>query len=1156
MSELVWISVPNGERGDNAVLRLLVIPRLTSDSLQAEGLTHWPPAEIASAPLLLDFADTDDTEQVIATIEVASPHLVARAGAWEAFFGAIPVKPVGQMRTRAATPVDVDRTSDTAAAVSSTFDALARARVGVAVMSGSGSELGQILERELISRWAQPRAPTRMAAAASAEASTPPEKPEFHRVLGYLREHPEVLRAIGLLCEVTFAKGSIPDSVANPVVRVRAGASVVGLPPITSPWTQFGPEFRPMSTTGISKGMVALAGEDGTRDERWQIVTVDTDNGAERLRQLGGRLRGAEGMNTAELRLPALRSAGLALVRAGRQQDFDERSTRSASNSRASLDGAILSADDLVLGYRLDVRDRETEDWRSLHARDAKYTVLGLEEILLAEGIEEGHVKPLAAVENESGGLQADEIVATWSGWSLSLPRPAFDRSNPTPPQPVSNTTYRLSWDFDIVEKSLPRLRFGHRYDLRARVADLAGGGLTLEDPLAGRCIIGGTQYLRFDPILPPDVKVPRGGELKYGDSAQHVVIRSDSGVPHEAFITQFPKYASSNTRELHPPRSSLAVAEQHGAIDRIETMEAWTQIIAATGGTGFGEEVAPAVPDYASAGVVVHPLLLPGEAPAAPSDRPWRGDWPGIASKQVELRPLEEGDVPSQAYWEASDQSGGHKLVVCLRPGEQLSLDLSSFPKSDTIDHFAVQPALPDDDARQAVSAGRHPLVSPPSAMTFVHAVRKPVSRPEGDLETERSEGQTFVELLPTPQLLGVHATSTGQVDLTAQWREAEDDPNGEPRTAYVQSLVVRPGDTAFRDGIRHELGDSKHRLVTYVPRAVSRYRSYFDPTEPQEAFWATGAGITVHIPSSARPSAPHVLDTRPAFHWSEEREETGDTTTIMRRRGGRIRVQLEGPWFETGADEKLAVLVTRDGEAQPGTEAYLSQRAADPIWSESASGAWLSTGTVVGTIAPEGVRPGGGAIHVDAVFVDPWSQDGAVYADIDTTLTDSPSSYCPFVRLSLARYQAHSVAGLECSEAVKSEIVQVLPRRELKVVRSPGRVEVTAGSLAARPDLNQVDVILERWTGFGAPPELGVTYLQRQLEYPIDGWVAVECRSQSIQDGRPVTFDLPAYDHLRVRVREYETLPQPDQPSGWPAATSEKELLERVVFADVVPI
>ena len=98
------------------------------------------------------------------------------------------------------------------------------------------------------------------------------------------------------------------------------------------------------------------------------------------------------------VRLPALRSAGIMLLRKDRATDFAEPAPPAAANTtKGSFDDIDpLTADDLMLGLRIDVRLKGASRWTSLVRRNARYTVDGAE--IVAPTEEEGHVKVGAAV--------------------------------------------------------------------------------------------------------------------------------------------------------------------------------------------------------------------------------------------------------------------------------------------------------------------------------------------------------------------------------------------------------------------------------------------------------------------------------------------------------------------------------------------------------------------------------------------------------------------------------------------------------------------------------------------------------------------------------------------------------------------------------------
>src|SRR5437667_7906784 len=128
--------------------------------------------------------------------------------------------------------------------------------------------------------------------------------------------------------------------------------------------------------------------------------------------------------------LPALRSGGFSIFADERAAElFDTINQSKAFNN--ALEGAgpkapPFVAEDLVLGYRIDVWDSRSEKWHSLHLRRGEYRV---GELLFSTAEEEGFVQ-LAATQPATGANPPDrdlylhEAIARWSGWSLSAPRP------------------------------------------------------------------------------------------------------------------------------------------------------------------------------------------------------------------------------------------------------------------------------------------------------------------------------------------------------------------------------------------------------------------------------------------------------------------------------------------------------------------------------------------------------------------------------------------------------------------------------------------------------------------------------------------------------------------------------------------------------------
>ena len=522
----------------------------------------------------------------------------------------------------------------------------------------------------------------------------------------------------------------------------------------------------------------------------------------------------------------------------------------------------------------------------------------------------------------------------------------------------------------------------------------------------------------------------------------------------------------------------------------------------------------------------------------------------------QIELleRP-EDSPVGNPLAWD------GERLKVSLAKAEQVTIEVSSLMRDNFLDHFAIKDPLPAI-SENAVLSGRHPMVTPARTVTLVHAVRRPLKDPAGLLAPKREPGQTFAVLNPNPLRLNVDPKSTGQVELTAAWTEHKDDMTQTVKGARVQTITVNRGDDKLKDILRHEFGDTQHRMVTYTVTAVSRFRTFFhEQGEDPEAFVArTQLAQPVNVLSTARPPALIVMSTRPAFAWEEHVEGSGMTMTVRRRRrGGGLRIELERPWFQTGGGEQLAVLVAKNVAPPEPMWPFLSQVGRDPIWNTTLLNRWPTASMfrgLTGDPREQVLEEAGGSVMV--LPFAPWFHNGRWYADV--AMPDvANASYCPFVQLAVARYQPDSLPGLELSRMVKTEMVPLLPERTLTVARSGANVTVTLEGLGPTgPQRNRVEAILETCR---LPAGISASEVDLiAFEPPTDGtlaWVAVpgQVRQSDLGSGGMRLTIPEGAGAFRVRVREVELV---GSETGAPPlqTTTIGELSERVVFADVVPL
>jgi hypothetical protein len=456
---------------------------------------------------------------------------------------------------------------------------------------------------------------------------------DFHQMISSLGDHPELLRRLGLIVDLRVEAADLPDSAPLAPATIRATPT---LPPDAAELTRVNlvheTAYVSQDVPGIGPVFVAAqrtpdplapagsvpTGLQDLPESAFRLEQVDIDGATLKAVNLAATIfqpvspQAGEPLHQPDAAgLPALRTSGLMLVRTGRaaalQSDFA--ATLATNDAVERGDPVTLYAEDLVRGHRLDVLDTTTGRWRSLHARVESVTASryageiapvpgeGFLQLSLA-----GPLTPPGTPPDPHAEVYVHETVATWDGWSLSVPRPGASLSrDPRAPDPdvpetqptrVTNdpqTTMDLSLASDVVPGTLPRLRFGRGYRVRMRTVNLVGDGPTLQDadrwlalPAAPTPVLpaaAATVYRRFEPLPAPAV-VP-AQPFGEGASLLRLVIRSNGDDPdawaagfnaeHEAGgPNPHPAYAGHDDRHLAPPKASFELAERHGVFDAV----------------------------------------------------------------------------------------------------------------------------------------------------------------------------------------------------------------------------------------------------------------------------------------------------------------------------------------------------------------------------------------------------------------------------------------------------------------------------------------------------------------------------------------------------------------------------------------------------------
>jgi hypothetical protein len=475
-----------------------------------------------------------------------------------------------------------------------------------------------------------------------------------------------------------------------------------------------------------------------------------------------------------------------------------------------------------------------------------------------------------------------------------------------------------------------------------------------------------------------------------------------------------------------------------------------------------------------------------------------YQGEWPAPAPFRLVL-----GNSDKEAS--ASVKDG--VIQIALPPGTRLDMRLSSSLRREDLELLALWGLIPEglrklDLVSRPAADGQFWAMTPYEPITLVHAVPRPVLAPViAKLLPIRFPGSTHADLAG---VIECHASSTDRIEAEAQWSETIDDlaatgPVKEDKHAVAFSVQVDPDEDMVVLGInedanatewsvpipgmgnavrihrgRHEFGDTKARRIRYAFRGATRFREYFPPQllSTPESQSRLGGEIELVIPNTVEPPVPEVDSVIPLFRWDEE-GDPGQPFGFRRRRRSGLRIYLKRPWFRTGEDEQLAVLL-----ALNPADATKSLWGGDPVWFNAGPEiphVGLSMEDFYsGTFALDNERgndprlspiafplsvpadnEGGKPSQASVIGYRPeYSEERRMWF-VDIAIEPAAAVW-PFVRLVVARYQPNSLLGLQLSKAVTCDFAQLVPERTLTVSRpDDGHVRMTVtGPIGLRND------------------------------------------------------------------------------------------------------
>ena len=440
---------------------------------------------------------------------------------------------------------------------------------------------------------------------------------DFHKALASVTTYPALMRALGLVFDIELPAGFCPASPAMPgdaygtvsIAKVTPGWAWHVKPKFSLPQTAYvrtadrfdaAPATNSASVqTGQYQASDVVGGYLVLSPDLFGLTAVELDGAMLKAMTLADNFAAVTDKSTVDEVLPSLRSGGISLLANDRAQEVlrairDNTGFRQAEDAQGAFTRP-LTARDLVRGYRLDIWSSRDRRWCSLHRRDGLYLFGSDSGVSFTTKDEEGFtqlgvtqpapdptrkvdkIAQAAGAPQPGTDLYVHERVARWTGWSLSAPRPArpVNRSadpalatddDPTANQPI--TPFKMQVSFAARPGSLPRLRFGGRYKIRARAADLAGNSPSLGHPVPVRFVLPAGDpavYYRFEPVPAPVILLRH--QPGPGGSLLRMVIRSYNAAP------ALDKAATSQTDERHiaPPKASVLMVEHHGMLDDVQ---------------------------------------------------------------------------------------------------------------------------------------------------------------------------------------------------------------------------------------------------------------------------------------------------------------------------------------------------------------------------------------------------------------------------------------------------------------------------------------------------------------------------------------------------------------------------------------------------------
>lgn len=797
---------------------------------------------------------------------------------------------------------------------------------------------------------------------------------------------------------------------------------------------------------------------------------------------------------------------------------------------KLNIDDYILFGHNIDTGYVIEARPvLPNEPFRSLCRRTADYVIdrsknIGSESFDTSASFtceDEGWISEVANA-GKSGVIYINEEICRWNNWSLICPQIGRFTED--------KNSQKGKYDYNDLElinnrppkNSLPKLRFGVSYQFRIRMVDICGNRAELDDKNTNTVesdpnVISTSPYLRLEKINPPEVFFTERALDKFnsvkpefsGERTDVMVIRSEGG----NLFADPRKQEKEAHRVISPAKINMHFLELHGNLndcqidnylgDPAKRMRLYNMAIYSS------EQDSP---EYFTKKDKIpflsDPVVVEYDFNFDAMDEELQN-----AEKGTKTIPIKNARNYLEKYFTNILLKGSASDTAEIAP-DAISQEIICKLPPATFIKLVAKPKI-DSKAKEDVSQIFETYSESTHAqireISLIHAVKKPtltkeefkatevllpINPKDRDPFTDKNFGCENIEVefslqeyTSSGKKLHFPFSSSSEIVLRMEYDELILDAtevlgyrlekkivrklfnnlknvDQKDKKEILTALKWRNNDIStigeFQN-LKHSFGDTKYRCVDYYLEGHSRFKQFFDPEKTKEDDFIYSQQIGAkHVSNSKKLKAPVVHSIVPLFEWT-------NGTNWIERNSNTFRVYLEGSWYDSGLNEKLAVIFLN---ANPENTTYeklqdlVSSFGKDPTTNDGPAGSLdtrnfenslpdpinyellqieLKKGDPITTHEGTTVKVNNVEQNIlkdvrAAIFPVQFDKDKKLFfCDIRIKLHEKQLElYMPFLKLALCRYQEHSIQEAKkydyrFSKVTMAPEVQVPPTRRI---------------------------------------------------------------------------------------------------------------------------